>query len=207
MPPNNNNNNDPPPPSKAQSRLAQLSSHLPPSSTTPTTTPTSPPQEQQQQQKQPQTPHPRPRRRRSSSSSTTQLPPDYSDILSTLSHLRSLAATPNPLNQGYARQKQAGKLWVRERLVRCFDEGSVREVGSVSGNVVWGREGGEGKGTLGKDVVLGFTPSNNVGGKFSFFLFLLLFFSSFLFFSFRVGVLVLVRQGSGEWKCSFVSSR
>lgn len=44
--------------------------------------------------------------------------------------------TPNPDNQGYARQKQNGKLWVRERLDALLDDGSFNEVGSLTGKPV-----------------------------------------------------------------------
>jgi len=125
----------------ALTRLTQLSSHLP---TAPSTTP----------------PPPRKSRRRPSNTAKPSLPADYSDILATLNHLRTLATTPDPQNAGYARQRAAGKLWVRERVQKCFDEGSVREIGSVSGSVEWKiKEGGE------DEEAVGFTPSNNVGGE------------------------------------------
>jgi len=132
--------------STALTRLNQVTSHLP-------------------------SPPPPPRRPRTSSSHTPKPPPlapDYSDILAELTHLRTLATTPDPRSTGYARQKAAGKLWVRERVARCFDQGSVREVGSVSGSVEWRRR--RGPGTTGdgeEEEVAGFTPSNNVGGEFS----------------------------------------
>jgi hypothetical protein len=81
------------------------------------------------------------RRRRKSASKPKdprdKLPPDYSDILGQISTLKKIAATPDPNNRGYLRQKQAGKLWVRERVERLLDEGTFREVGSVSGTVRW----------------------------------------------------------------------
>ncbi|KAF1356767.1 carboxyl transferase, partial [Delphinella strobiligena] len=54
--------------------------------------------------------------------------------------------------------KQAGKLWVRERVNKLVDEGSFREVGSVSGTVEWKHLGGT------KEEPEDFTPSNNVQG-------------------------------------------
>jgi len=136
---------EPPPPSSttatALTRLTQLSSHLP----------TAPPLSSSPAA------HRKPRRRIPSNPKPS-LPADYSDILSTLNHLRTLATTPNPENAGYARQRAAGKLWVRERVRKCFDEGSVREIGSVSGSVEWKTN------EKGEEEAVGFTPSNNVGG-------------------------------------------
>jgi hypothetical protein len=65
------------------------------------------------------------------------LPADYSDILGQLDKLRTIASTPDRANKGYVRQKQAGKLWVRERVLALLDEGSFREVGCVYGTVEW----------------------------------------------------------------------
>lgn len=56
------------------------------------------------------------RKRRSVRSTKDDLPEDYSDILGQLKTLRTMAATPDVTNRGYVRQKQAGKLWVRERV-------------------------------------------------------------------------------------------
>lgn len=98
------------------------------------------------------------RRRRRSSENTKELPADHSDVMEQLRTLRSIAANPNPLNPGYARQKQAGKLWVRERVEKLLDPGSFREVGSVSGTVKWRQLDGI------KEVPEDFIPSNNVQG-------------------------------------------
>jgi acetyl-CoA carboxylase carboxyltransferase component len=87
-----------------------------------------------------------------------ELPADYSDILSQLNSLRTIANTPLTSNKGYVRQKQAGKLWVRERVLRLFDEGSFREVGSVSGTVKWKKLDGT------KEEPISYIPSNNVQG-------------------------------------------
>ncbi|OBT61508.1 hypothetical protein VE03_09137 [Pseudogymnoascus sp. 23342-1-I1] len=97
-----------------------------------------------------------PRKRRQKSASA--LPPDYSDILSQISTLQNLAANPDPNHVGYARQKAAGKLWVRERVNRLFDPGTFYEVGSVAGTVEWKRLAGI------KEEPVAFTPSNNVQG-------------------------------------------
>jgi acetyl-CoA carboxylase carboxyltransferase component len=94
----------------------------------------------------------------SSHLSTTQLPPDYSDVLSTITTLKEIAATPNPSHRGYARQKQAGKLWVRERISQLLDPNSFEEIGSVSGTVTWKPTGPT------TEVPESFTPSNNVQG-------------------------------------------
>ncbi|KAH8591158.1 propionyl-CoA carboxylase-like protein [Bisporella sp. PMI_857] len=87
-----------------------------------------------------------------------ELPTDYSDILNQLNDLRRIASTPNILNKGYVRQKQAGKLWVRQRVLELFDEGSFHEVGSVSGTVQWKKLAGT------KEEPVSYIPSNNVQG-------------------------------------------
>ncbi|RDW78505.1 putative propionyl-CoA carboxylase beta chain [Coleophoma crateriformis] len=96
--------------------------------------------------------------RLSKSKAKDELPADYSDVLSQLDMLRNIASTPDLNSSGYVRQKQAGKLWVRERVLSLLDEGSFREVGSVSGTVEWRRL----KGT--KEEPISFIPSNNVQG-------------------------------------------
>ena len=58
------------------------------------------------------------------------------------------------------RQKQAGKLWVRERVEQLLDPGSFQEVGSVSGTVDW-----KVSASTGKEEPVGYVPSNNVQGK------------------------------------------
>lgn len=95
--------------------------------------------------------------------SKDELPADYSDILSTISSLQTIAQTPELTNKGYIRQKQAGKLWVRERVLQLLDTDSFREVGSVSGTVIWKKlDGKEGKGK--KEEPVSYIPSNNVQG-------------------------------------------
>lgn len=88
----------------------------------------------------------------------SSLPADYSDVLSQLRSLRTLASTPDPKNRGYIRQKQAGKLWVRERIDKLLDAGTFREVGSVSGTVEWKQTGRV------TEVPESFIPSNNIQG-------------------------------------------
>lgn len=93
-----------------------------------------------------------------SSSSSSNLPADYSDVLSQLSTLRTIAATPDPTNRGYIRQKQAGKLWVRERIEQLLDPGTFKEIGSVSGTVTWKQTGPI------SETPVAFVPSNNIQG-------------------------------------------
>lgn len=85
-------------------------------------------------------------------------PADYSDILGQLQSLKTIANTPDIKNKGYLRQKQAGKLWVRERVLALLDEGSFHEVGSVSGTVKWKKLDGN------REEPVSFVPSNNVQG-------------------------------------------
>ena len=101
------------------------------------------------------------------------LPADYSDILGQLATLRTIASTPDPTNRGYVRQKQAGKLWVRERVLALLDEGSFREVGSVSGTVEWKRkekkstslqESSNSNSSSVQEEPVSYIPSNNVQG-------------------------------------------
>ncbi|KAF1998493.1 ClpP/crotonase [Amniculicola lignicola CBS 123094] len=115
----------------AKDRLAQVSSHIAPNT---------------------------PRRRRRKQNSEANLPADYSDILGQIVALQKIAATPDPNNRGYVRQKQAGKLWVRERVEQLLDPGSFQEVGSVSGTVKWKQIGPI------KEEPEEYIPSNNVQG-------------------------------------------
>ncbi|PLB53631.1 alpha subunit of putative methylmalonyl-CoA decarboxylase [Aspergillus steynii IBT 23096] len=87
-----------------------------------------------------------------------KLPADYSDVLGQIHTLRTIAATPDPTRRGYVRQKQAGKLWVRERLDALLDRDSFQEIGSVSGTVLWEKTGPM------REKPASFTPSNNVQG-------------------------------------------
>ncbi|KAF3402168.1 Propionyl-CoA carboxylase beta chain [Talaromyces pinophilus] len=91
--------------------------------------------------------------------SDQSLPVDHTDILTTLSTLRKIANTPDPTRRGYVRQKQAGKLWVRERIDQLLDPGTFHEVGSVSGTVKW--ESIEG---YARERPVGFVPSNDIQG-------------------------------------------
>lgn len=71
-----------------------------------------------------------------------ELPADYSDLMDQMREMRKQANTPDLTKTGYVRQKEAGKLWVRERVDLLLDKGSFREVGSVSGHVQWKQLGG-----------------------------------------------------------------
>ncbi|KAE8443636.1 hypothetical protein EG329_001494 [Mollisiaceae sp. DMI_Dod_QoI] len=102
--------------------------------------------------------HVAPVKRRRPEKSKDELPADYSDILGQLESLKTIASTPDTNNRGYVRQKQAGKLWVRERVLALLDEGSFHEVGSVSGTVKWKKLEGT------REEPVSYVPSNNVQG-------------------------------------------
>ncbi|KAM0717933.1 hypothetical protein Q7P37_006265 [Cladosporium fusiforme] len=126
--------------SKASERLSQVSEHLQaPQQTTQHATPNT-------------------SRRRRKQTKDNALPADWSDIRTQLSTLRHLAATPDTTRRGYIRQKQAGKLWVRERVDQLLDAGSFREIGSVTGSVEWKQLDAR------REEPVAFTPSNNVQG-------------------------------------------
>lgn len=121
---------------KAKARLGQISSHLEaPSSTL--------------------GPDKLRRRKREK---TAGPPADWSDTLEQLDRLRSIAGNPPTTNKAYIRQKQAGKLWVRERIELLLDKDSFREVGSVSGTVKWGEQQGA------QEEIKSFIQSNNTQG-------------------------------------------
>ncbi|KAK3052707.1 hypothetical protein LTR09_006190 [Extremus antarcticus] len=71
-----------------------------------------------------------------------ELPADYSDLLGQMRTMRKMANNPDTSKTGYIRQKEAGKLWVRERIALLLDKGSFKEVGSVAGHVKWKFLGG-----------------------------------------------------------------
>ncbi|KAJ6132436.1 hypothetical protein N7471_007651 [Penicillium samsonianum] len=100
-----------------------------------------------------------PRKPKSKSKSTAnRLPADHSDVLGQLATLRAIAAKPDPNNRGYVRQKQAGKLWVRERIEQLLDPNSFQEIGSVSGTVTWQKTAPM------REKPVSFVPSNNIQG-------------------------------------------
>ena len=88
----------------------------------------------------------------------SRLPADHSDVLGQIETLRGIAAKPDPNHRGYVRQKQAGKLWVRERIDQLLDPGSFAEIGSVSGTVTWRKT------VPMREEPVSFVPSNNVQG-------------------------------------------
>ncbi|KAK5175519.1 uncharacterized protein LTR77_000658 [Saxophila tyrrhenica] len=96
----------------------------------------------------------------------TELPADWSDVLAEVNHVRKLAQTPKTETTGYQRHKQAGKLWVRERIDLLLDPGSFREVGSAAGTATWVKPDGPKNSLIEdeKETVAEFTPSNNVQG-------------------------------------------
>ncbi|CAG8204916.1 unnamed protein product [Penicillium olsonii] len=95
---------------------------------------------------------------KSKSKSKSTLPADHSDVLDQIATLRRIAATPDPKQRGYIRQKQAGKLWVRERIDQLLDAGTFQEIGSVSGTVAWQKTAPR------REKPVSFVPSNNVQG-------------------------------------------
>lgn len=129
--------------SAAVSRLAQVSNHISPST--------------------PNAPNDKKRRSRRRDP-TTSLPADYSDILSQLNTLHTIARTPDPSHRGYSRQKAAGKLWVRERIAQLLDPSApFHEIGSASGDVTWKQPDPLSSNPL-HETPTAFTPSNNVFG-------------------------------------------
>lgn len=93
-------------------------------------------------------------------------PADWSDVLAQLNHVRRLAKTPKTETTGYQRHKQAGKLWVRERIDLLLDPGTFREVGSAAGTATWVKPDGVKRTMVDeeRESVADFTPSNNVQG-------------------------------------------
>lgn len=89
---------------------------------------------------------------------SSHLPADHSDVLNQIASLRKIAATPDPNSRGYVRQKQAGKLWVRERIDALLDPGTFAEIGSISGTVTWKKTAPM------RETPVSFVPSNNVQG-------------------------------------------
>jgi hypothetical protein len=129
----------------AKSRLSQLSSQL---STSPN------PQETASNTKA------RRKAKRKSNDPSADLPADYSDILGHLNHMREIAMTPDPTDRGYMRQKQQGKLWVRERIEKILLPGTWTEIGSVAGTTVWRKDAVNPQ----AEHVDSFIPSNNPQG-------------------------------------------
>ncbi|KIW78915.1 hypothetical protein Z517_08754 [Fonsecaea pedrosoi CBS 271.37] len=99
-------------------------------------------------------------RKSKSSDPSSDLPADYSDILTHLKTMRTIATTPDTSSRGYIRQKTAGKLWSRERIATLLDPDTWREVGSVTGTVTWEKDTRNPQ----SEHVRGFIPSNNPQG-------------------------------------------
>ena len=119
---------------QATERLSQVSSHISPSIE-------------------------KPRKINSNSKApASRLPPDYSDVLGQIATLRAIAEKPDPSRRGYVRQKQDGKLWVRERIELLLDPKTFQEIGSVSGTVTWKKTAPM------QEEPVSFIPSNNVQG-------------------------------------------
>jgi acetyl-CoA carboxylase carboxyltransferase component len=104
--------------------------------------------------------------RRQKKKKASELPADWSDVLAELDHVRKLAQTPKTETTGYIRHKEAGKLWVRERIELLLDPGSFQEVGSAAGTTTWVTSEGPKNSVIEeeKETVGDFTPSNNVQG-------------------------------------------
>jgi hypothetical protein len=96
----------------------------------------------------------------------SELPADWSDVLGELDLVRKFAQTPKYNTTGYIRQKEGGKLWVRERIELLLDPGTFDEVGSAAGTATWSKPTGPTHSIIEeeKEVVTDFTPSNNVQG-------------------------------------------
>jgi acetyl-CoA carboxylase carboxyltransferase component len=120
---------------RAKSRAAQVSEHLTP---------------QQDPIK--------PAGRRKRAPKQDELPSDYSDVLGQIDKLRSFANNPDTTKTGYVRHREAGKLWVRERIDQLLDKGSFQEIGSVTGKVKWKQTG-----PLTEEAEE-YQPSNNING-------------------------------------------
>lgn len=151
-------------PSRAKARLSQITSHISKSSALASTDRSATTIQAQTESKsdsnQPTSKAPTRRRRRSDKALGP--PADYSDLLGQIDALQKLARTPDNKRSGYVRQKATGKLWVRERVDQLFDEGSVYEVGSISGTVEWKLKKND-DGTETEDPTA-FVPTNSCQG-------------------------------------------
>ncbi|RMZ88190.1 hypothetical protein DV736_g4575, partial [Chaetothyriales sp. CBS 134916] len=101
-----------------------------------------------------------PRRKKKNNDPSADLPSDYSDILDQVAQMKKIAATPNHQNRGYQRQKTAGKLWARERILQLLDPGSWRELGPVAGITKWRQDEHNPQ----REHIEEFTPTNNPQG-------------------------------------------
>ena len=112
---------------------------------------------------------PQPKSRRQQKIKSAEGPADWSDVLTEFDDVRRRAQTPRVESTGYRRHKEAGKLWVRERIELLLDKDSFREVGSTAGTATWTKLNPSSKSILEaeKEKVTDFTPSNNVQGTFN----------------------------------------
>lgn len=88
-----------------------------------------------------------------------EIPPDegWTPTLEEANAMRGFAhqrLAPGSEDRGVVRQRSRGKLTCRERIALLLDDGSFREVGSLTGFTSYDDDGG----------VSAFTPSNHVGG-------------------------------------------
>ncbi|OAP56373.1 propionyl-CoA carboxylase beta chain [Fonsecaea erecta] len=109
----------------------------------------------------------KPNARRPKKTKSSEGPADWSDVLAELDQVRKLAQTPKTNTTGYIRHKEAGKLWVRERVEMLLDQGSFREVGSAAGTATWVKANPSSENLVEaeKEIIADFVPSNNVQGK------------------------------------------
>jgi acetyl/propionyl-CoA carboxylase alpha subunit/acetyl-CoA carboxylase carboxyltransferase component len=76
------------------------------------------------------------------------------DDVGALQHLAAARLAPGSDDPGVVRQRSRGKLTCRERIALLLDDGSFREVGSLTGFASYDEDG----------QVVAFTPANHVGG-------------------------------------------
>jgi hypothetical protein len=109
---------------------------------------------------------PAPSTKKSNKNRGSELPADWSDVLGELDLVRKFAQTPKYKTTGYIRHKEAGKLWVRERIELLLDPGTFEEVGSAAGTATWSKPDKPQRSVIEqeKEIVTDFTPSNNVQG-------------------------------------------
>ncbi|KAI1798001.1 propionyl-CoA carboxylase [Ganoderma leucocontextum] len=84
----------------------------------------------------------------------------WKHVVSKIRKKQKNITTANPDDPGYARQKQQGKLWVRERLDTLLDPGSFSEVGSLTGKPLYDEMTGELKDIVPANQVIGWGRVN-----------------------------------------------
>lgn len=90
----------------------------------------------------------------------SRLPSDYADITSHIDTMQSMARNPPSTHRGYMRQLSSGKLTARQRIATLLNDGTFREVGSLTGSTKWAVDPSN---PLAEKVV-SFVPSNNPQG-------------------------------------------